>query len=765
MAENPEPRGPDPGFDAAQQLIDGLIRTKKRLSREGGALFLCRIGAGGWGLYRGTMMRLFSLIVLAALAFAGPVSAQLTPLPGERQVQASLHSGRAAVAPGETFTIVLRQDIREHWHTYWSNPGSSGEPTELTWNTPPGASAGPIQWPAPMAIPFAMLVNFGYEGEVLFPIEITAPANAQPGQMLNFTADAYWLVCSDICIPEEAQLQLSVPVAAQGRDDGIWGPRVAAAVAALPRAQEGVEARISAGSPARLSVALPNADAVRNARFFAFNRDVVAPAEPQRPRMGANGLSFDLAPGVANNLGQVPLEGIVAFDVQENGVWVRRGVQISAQPGDALAATNDTAAQFSADYALADLEGAPGSNAAPASEPMQPLALIAALGLAFIGGLILNIMPCVLPVLSIKALSFAGGVQNGEARRHGLLYFAGVMATFLALAGLLIVLREAGEAVGWGFQLQAPWVTSALALLFFVIGLNLVGVFSFGGSLQNAGGNLTTRGGDAGAFFTGALAVIAATPCTAPFMAGAIGAALTQSAGVTLAIFAALALGFALPLTILHFAPGLQRLIPKPGPWMERVRNVLAFPMFGAAVWLVWVLAAQAGADGVAALLSVMAAIAFALFVSRWGRAWMIAGALVIALTAAFTWRPLVGAEKVEVLASEPWSAARVEALRAEGRGVFVNFTAAWCVTCKANEGLALSRPAVAQAFADRNVAYLVGDWTNRDEAIAAELARHGRLGVPLYIYYPSQGEPVVLEQGLVLSQDLVIETISGDTP
>ncbi|WP_325059290.1 protein-disulfide reductase DsbD family protein [Vitreimonas sp.] len=692
-----------------------------------------------------------------------PAAAQAPPLPGERQVDGSLHSARAAVAPGETFTIVLRQDIREHWHTYWVNPGSSGEPTELTWTAPAGASVGEIQWPAPKAIPFAMLVNFGYEGEVLFPIEITAPANAEPGQVLNFVADAYWLVCSDICIPEEARLQLSVPVAPEGRDDATWGPRVAAAVAALPRAQEGVQAHITAGSPARLSVALPNAADVRNARFFAFNRDVVAPAEPQRPRMGASGLSFDLAPGVANNLGQVPLEGVVAFDVQEGGAWVRRGVEITAEPGETLAGTNDEAALFTDDYALAELEGAARPGAA-AGESMTAFALFAALGLALVGGLILNVMPCVLPVLSVKALSFAGGVQAGDARRHGLLYFAGVMATFLALAALLIALREAGEAVGWGFQLQAPWVTSALALLFFVIGLNLLGVFGFGGSLQNAGGNLTVRGGDAGAFFTGALAVIAATPCTAPFMAGAIGAALTQSAGVTLLIFAALGLGFALPLTLLHFAPGLQRLIPKPGPWMERVRNVLAFPMFAAAVWLVWVLAAQTGADGVAALLGVMAAIGFALFVARWGRGWMVAGAVAIALTVTFTWRPLVGAETRALLTSEPWSVARVEALRAEGRGVFVNFTAAWCVTCKVNEAAALTTPAVAQAFADHNVAYLVGDWTNRDEDIAAALADNGRAGVPLYLYFPpGGGEAVVLPQ--MLSQDLVIATVSGDTP
>jgi thiol:disulfide interchange protein DsbD len=393
---------------------------------------------------------------------------------------------------------------------------------------------------------------------------------------------------------------------------------------------------------------------------------------------------------------------------------------------------------------------------------MNVALLMVAMGLAFIGGLILNIMPCVLPVLAVKGLSFAGGVKAGEARRHGLFYLAGVMTTFLALATLLITLRGAGDAVGWGFQLQAPWVTSALALLFFTIGLNLLGVFSISGSAQGLGASLAARGGDVGAFLTGALAVIAATPCTAPFMAGAIGAALTQSAGTTLLIFAALGLGFALPLTALHFAPGLQRLIPRPGPWMERLKNVLAFPMFAAAVWLAWVLAEQTGPTGVLALLSVATALALVLFVGRWGRASLVAALIALGVTTALAWRPLLGVETRAVLASAPWSAARVAELRTEGRGVFVNFTAAWCVTCKANE-FVLQTPAVARAFADANVAYLVADWTNRDDAIAAALAEHGRAGVPLYLYYPPGEEAIVLEQGIILSQELVLETIAGE--
>jgi thiol:disulfide interchange protein DsbD len=703
------------------------------------------------------MKRLWAALVLAA-ALVSPALAQPVRT---ANVEAELHSARAAVAPGERFTIVLRQRINDGWHTYWRNPGDSGEPTELTWTAPTGFEVGPLQWPAPQAIPFATLVNFGYEGEVLYPIEVRAPANARIGSTAAFTADAYWLVCSDICIPEEATLTFSLPIAAQGRDDPTWAPRVAAAIDALPTRADGVEATISAGAPAQLSVALANAAAVRNARFFPFDRDAMEASAPQAPRMGPAGLSFSLTAGVADNLGQAPLAGVVSYEVQEAGAWVRRGVEIEAQPGVPIAGTSDTLAQFSSDYPMAEFDGVATQAAAP---PMNLPALLAALGLAFLGGLILNVMPCVLPVLSVKALSLAHGAQASAARTHGLFYLAGVMATFLALAGLLIALRGAGEAVGWGFQLQAPWVTSALALLFFVIGLNLLGVFNIGGSLQNTGAGLTARGGNAGAFFTGALAVIAATPCTAPFMAGAIGAALTQSALTSLLVFAALGLGFALPLTLVHFAPALQRALPKPGPWMERARNVLAFPMFAAAIWLAWVLAEQTGPMGVLALLSVAAAIAFAFFVSQWGRIWLAVGAVVLIATAALTWRPLVGLQVQAVLAAEAWSPARVAELQVEGRGVFVNFTAAWCVTCKVNEGASLSSPRVAQAFADQNVAYLKADWTNRDETIAAALAEHGRAGVPLYLYYPPDGgPPLVLPQ--LLSEGLVLDTLAGEGP
>ncbi|MCX7357798.1 MAG: protein-disulfide reductase DsbD family protein [Alphaproteobacteria bacterium] len=701
---------------------------------------------------------------LLSLLAVSPAFAQ--PLPGPRQVQAELHSSRAAVAPGERFTVVLRETINQGWHTYWRNPGDSGEPTQLTWTLPTGWRAGEIQWPAPEAVPFSILVNYGYEGEVLFPVEISVPANARPGSTVTLTAAAYWLVCSDVCVPEDATLTLSVPVAAQGRDDPQWAARVADAVANIPRRDPQVTASIAPGSPAQLQVnaPIPGATAFRDVRFFPFDRGVIKAAVAQAPRANESGqILLNLTPDLNDNLGQAPLNGVVVFKAEVGGRWRAFAFEIAAEPGAAVSSEGYAPVAFSDDYPLADLErgSAGGGAVAPSAEPLTSVALLAALGLAFLGGLILNIMPCVLPVLSVKALQFAGGVQSGDARRHGVLYFAGVMVTFLALAGVLIALRGAGEAVGWGFQLQAPWMTSALALLFFVIGLNLLSVFEFGSSAQNVGAGLASRGGDMGAFFTGALAVIAATPCTAPFMAGAIGAALTQSALTTLVIFAALGLGFALPLTLLHFAPGLQRLIPKPGAWMERAKNVLAFPMFGAAVWLVWVLTQQTGADGALSLLTLLVSVTFLILSARWGRMWLVIGALQLVITGAFIWKPLVGVETHEVVASEPWSAARVTELQGEGRAVFVNFTAAWCVTCKVNEVTAFT-PRVASAMSDSNTAYLVGDWTNRDGDIAAALAEHGRAGVPLYLYYPADGgAPRVLPQ--VLTEGLLLQTVEGE--
>lgn len=697
------------------------------------------------------MLRLPAIAVALALSFWAawgvPALAQVPAPAPVANVQADLLSSRAIIAPGERVTIVLRQRIRDGWHTYWRNPGDSGEPTRITWHFPAGWRAGEIQWPAPVAMRFATLMSYVYSNEVLFPIELTAPRSLRAGETVTLNAEGDWLVCSDICIPEHATLSLALPVAAQGSDDPQWAPRIAHAVATLPR-RLNAASHITPGSPAILSIALPRATTIRDPYFFPYDQDAIRHAVSQQPRVGPRGLSLRLAQGNDHNLGSQPLSGVLTYATAQGE---RRAVEIEAAPGLTLPDTDAAPAQVSAQMAALP---APAAVA-----QIDAAALLGAVVFAFLGGLLLNLMPCVLPVLSVKALSLAEGAHRERARREGALYFVGVLATFLALALVLIVVREGGETVGWGFQLQLPWMSAALALLFFAIGLNLLGVFNVSGA-QDAGASVVARGGDAGAFFTGTLAVVAATPCTAPFMAGAVGVALTQSAPVALTIFAALAVGFALPLTALSFAPALQRLLPKPGAWMERVRNVLAFPMFGAAAWLVWVLAQQSGATGVLALLASATALAFALFVARWGRIWLIAGAAVLALTVLFAWKPLTEVHE-PVATAQSWSAARVAELRARGRPVFVNFTAAWCITCKVNEATTFSSPRVRDAMRARGVVYLEGDWTNRDDAIAAELAAHGRAGVPLYLYYPpGGGAAVVLPQ--VLNEAAVLNAIGA---
>ncbi|MBS0385330.1 MAG: thioredoxin family protein [Proteobacteria bacterium] len=660
-------------------------------------------------------------------------------------------SSRAAVAPGERFTIVLRQRIRDGWHTYWRNPGDSGEPTKITWRLPRGWRASQIEWPAPTAMRFATLMSYVYSGEVLFPIELTAPQDVRPGQTVTLNADGDWLVCSDICIPEHAALSLTLPIAARSSDDPQWASRIAQAIADLPR-RVGAPAHITRGDPATLSIAMPDAPSVRDPYFFPYSQDAIRHAAPQQPRLGPQGVSFRLAPGNDRTLGGGVLSGVVTY---LDSTGQHAAIEIEATPGEPLPGTNAAPAPANPVANFGSAQPAPAAVA-----PIGWAALAGAIVLALLGGLVLNVMPCVLPVLSMKALSLAGRAHGEQARREGVLYFGGVLTTFLALALMLVVIREGGETVGWGFQLQMPWMTAALALLFFTIGLNLLGAFSVSGGV-NTGASLAARGGDAGAFFTGVLAVVAATPCTAPFMAGAVGVALTQPAPAALAIFTGLAVGFALPLTALAFAPALQRLLPKPGAWMERVRNILAFPMFGTAAWLAWVLAQQSGAGGVLALLALATALAFFILLGRWGRAWLVAGAATLALTALLAWKPLTDVQAPATASAESWSAARVAQLRAEGRGVLVNFTAAWCITCKVNEASTLSSPRIRRAMQARGVAYLEGDWTNRDDAIAAELAAHGRAGVPLYLYYPpGGGDPVVLPQ--VLSEDAVLRAIGG---
>ncbi|MCR5873512.1 thioredoxin family protein [Phenylobacterium sp. J426] len=703
----------------------------------------------------GLLSALVATMAIAGAAKAAPVNTG--------HLIAELAPEARGVAPGQTIHVALVQKIQDGWHTYWRNPGDSGEPTSIAWELPAGWTAGEFVWPAPHRLPVGPLVNYGYEGQVVLPVPLTAPATARPGETLTLKAKATFLVCAEICIPESADLTLDLPVvAAPAPADPRWGPTIRQALAETPK-PAGLSAAFSGdASGLKLAVtgaAVAGAD-LADAYFFPFSGTAIDHAKPQPIERGPEGLTLTLPPGVDFQAGEGPAEiaGVLTF-------------------GDK--AYELTAARGPAPAGAAGL-GPPPARSASGGVGGVGMGLLGAAVFALLGGLILNLMPCVFPVLAMKAASLAKHGGSGEARREGLAFGAGVVVTFLALAGLLIALKAAGSEIGWGFQLQSPPVVAFLALLMLAVALNLSGVFEVAGSLQNVGSGLAGRGGIAGAFFTGALAVVVAAPCTAPFMGPALGWALTQPAVSALVVFLALAAGFALPFVAVAFAPRLLARLPKPGPWMDAFRKALAFPMYAAAAWLAWVLTQQAGADGLARLFAAAVVLAVAAWLAGIAQRRAVIGrrplpqGLAAAVLAVLAVAAVVGPRYTEAQAAsaepgvqgasaehELYSPERLAALRAEGRPVFVNYTAAWCVSCQVNERVALSTRGVAEAMARNNVAYLKADWTKKDASIAAELARFGRAGVPLYLLYGAgQAEPRILPA--LLTEGAVVKALDA---
>jgi thiol:disulfide interchange protein DsbD len=680
-------------------------------------------------------MSMRTLVLLALLAATSPAaSSDLGPVRRDH-LDASLVVAQAAVAPGDALQVALRLEHDPHWHTYWINPGDSGLATRLTWTLPAGAEAGPIRWPAPERLPVGPLVNFGYSGTLLLPQEIRLPPDLATGQ--RFVADvlARWLVCREECIPGEATFRVDLPVEAVPRLDAGAAETVVAALAAEP------------------------AMVTLDARFAAVGEDIVVHLPPRDANPGADVVEL------------FPVDATVIANPRGTAVpSVDGGLRVGTPRSDAFVALpprlellvvdGRTREAFRVQATAVDaLSPGAAPRAAAAGAAGAPVGVFLAAGLGLLGGLLLNLMPCVFPVLALKAMGLAAaGGEGGHARSHGLLYLAGVLVSFAALGGVLVLLRAAGEQLGWGFQLQVPWVVGGLALLMVAVGLSLSGVFEVGGRFMGIGQSLADGGGARGAFFTGVLAVVVATPCTAPFMGPALGFAVTQSTPVALGVFLALGLGLALPLVVLSWWPALARRLPRPGPWMVRFRQAMAFPMYFTAVWLLWVLGRQAGVDALAQALLGVVALAFAAWGSgvdgRWTRRFGTAAGLAAAL-AAVALLPREGVSGGDPVGAssasathEPWSPERLASLRAEGRPVLVNMTAAWCITCLANERVALSSTGFSDALRAGDIAYLKGDWTQRDPRITAYLAQYARNGVPLYVVYPrGGGEPEVLPQ------------------
>ena len=682
------------------------------------------------------------------------------------QVRAELmaHAPEGA-APGVKVWLGLQLTHAPEWHTYWKNSGDSGLPTELQWTLPPGVTAGEIAWPTPRKFPIGPLANYGYNGTVLLPVPLTISPEFQ-GQQLDVKLQAAWLVCRKECIPEEGQFSLRIP--AMG-STGLNGAAFDAAFNAAPKDQT---AAASALTPETgfLNVSLDALPAAWKGQKLEFYPEPTGLIDPGAPWTQAwDGARWTAKLPLSAQRGDSPAEVtlvVAQADAPGEGPGLA-GVRMTVPVQGSWPAV----APLPAAAVSPELQAALDANAARAAAPASgasTLTLGAALLGALIGGLILNLMPCVFPVLAIKVLAFAKHADDRAAhRRSGLAYTAGVVLSFLALGGLLLALRAAGEQLGWGFQLQSPAVVAGLAVLFTLIGLNLAGLFQFGNVLPSGLASLQAKNPTADAFLTGVLAVAVASPCTAPFMGASLGLAATLPAAQALAVFGVLGLGMALPYLAASWWPAIARALPRPGAWMERFRQFMAFPMFATVVWLLWVLGQQSGIDGAAALLMLLLAMAllvWSLGLSGKGRVvlgGLSAAALVwlgVAVGPNVTRRQESGAAAVtetgvQGVSWQPWSADKVAALQAEGRPVFVDFTAAWCVTCQFNKRNALADEGLLQDMAAKNVALLRADWTRRDPAVTAALAQLGRNGVPVYVIYKNGQSPVVLTEVLSVGE------------
>jgi len=714
-------------------------------------------------------MKLPRFFGLCALTFS-------TLFPAARaHVQASLVAADASIQPGKPFTVALRFVHEPHWHTYWLNPGT-GLATTLAWTLPPGFTAGEIQWPAPTVLKdhTGTVIGNGYEGELFLPITLTAPADLKPGTTVDLSAASEWLMCEEVCQPGKATVKLSLPVSAGApKPDTTWGAKLRATVSGLPRADAGW-----------------NVSAMRDAKNVTL---VVTPTgatsagrpEPvEGPRRSPSGLHFFSD----DNLVAYELPQVVTNDGRDGFVLT---LPISPDgpkdPAKLLGVlTSETGwladgslrglrvdVPFGAAAAAAPLASRPQATPKP-SEGGSPLARPAATGglagtllLALIGGLILNLMPCVFPVLGLKILGFVNqaGHERGRVIAHGLVFALGVLLSFWTLAGVLAVLRAGGSQLGWGFQLQSPAFVFTVAAGLLVFAMNMSGVFEFGLSATSVGGELQSKSGLAGSFFTGVLATIVATPCSAPFLAPALGAALALSTAESFAIFTAIAIGLALPYLLLSIFPAAVKVLPRPGAWMETFKQFMAFPLYATVGYLVWVLAGQTGDEGFQNVLFGLVLVAMGVWVyGRWhapgastGRArFGVAGLLVLAAAGLWLgWPQNAAAKSAAAQAAgapevvwDKWSPESVAKLRAEGRIVYVDFTARWCATCQANKKLVFHNTGVLKYFAAKKIVTLRGDWTNQDPQITAELAKYQRSAVPFnLIWMPGKKEPILLPE------------------
>ncbi len=689
----------------------------------------------------------FLLLLCVVFAYA-PANAQIEPVgdggPGPVKAQhltAELVSLAPSIAPGGTVQVGLVLTLEEHWHVYWINAGDSGEPPKITWTLPAGITAGPMQFPIPKRLPLGPLMDFGYEDSVAFPVQLTAAKNLKPGP-IHLDAKVNWLVCREVCIPGKAHLGLNLtvaPGAAPGQPVGALGEALGLIPKPLPP-----EMKISVlGGKQDFVLTLNTGERVTDAEFYPFDQEQIANAadQPVEP----------LPDGVRLRVKRAP--ELTKLPAQLHGV---------------IRLSDTVAYEVTAPVTPGELAAAPGSTKGAGAT--SGVTTVSAILLAFAGGVILNLMPCVFPVLFLKGLALvqSSGEERSRLRSHGLVYTLGILVSFWAIVGVLLALRAGGSQAGWGFQLQSPVFLTFLASGIFFFALSLAGLFDIGLSLTSVGGELAQKQGYTGSFFTGVLATVVATPCTAPLMGAAIGFALAQPVGITFAVFTALGLGLAAPYLLLSFQPAWTRILPRPGAWMEIFKQLTAVIFFATVIWLTYVYGSLFTAGGqsvyrVALLLGCFLTLAVAGWVlGRWPARWSstIAAVLIAALALAI---PLYQ-KKDTTLVWEPYSQQRLDQARAAGRPVFIDFTAAWCLSCQVNERLVLRSAEVQHQFSANKVTLLKADWTQYDPEITKQLASVNRSGVPTYVIYPANPNAAADVLPELLTKDIVLTALQKGT-
>lgn len=703
-----------------------------------------------------------------------------------RYVSTRVIPEKDAITPGENLVIAIEQTHQDSWHTYWKNPGDSGEPTGISWTLPDGFGDGGLEFPVPHKIAYGPLMNFGYSGKLLLLATITTPATISAPE-ITLKGDLTWLVCNDICVPEMTTVSLTLPVATPDKPAKESDPELFAKARAEMPKKAAWQGMLEEQDQSLKLVFKPDDEAVlkdiaegSDYYFFPEEWGIFVNSAPQDIAVEDGSVEIR-AERDTRPLSKISnLKGVLSY-VSKDGKEKAYALDMAIMPSKA--AEGGLAPASDAQNGGNDTTSA---KIAVSGNEADHVTLVQAIILALLGGAILNLMPCVFPVLSMKVLSLVkmSEKEQRHAAAHGLIYTAGILVCFGAIAATLIALKTAGEEIGWGFQLQNPAVVLLLAYLLFVMALNLSGFFQLKGHvLSNIGHKLTANHGYSGTFFTGVLATIVATPCTAPFMGTAMGFALTQPSYVAFAVFMALGLGLALPYLVMCFIPSVRKALPKPGAWMETFRQFMAFPLYASVAWLIWVYALQvSGGYGVFLALGGLVLISFSIWITRhtpkrqpWAGAVhgvsyaaLVLALVIVALSSMHApVSTLEGKVEEAVLDHQPYTGAALDEALKGNDPVFVNMTAAWCITCKVNDKIALSTDATENLFKEKKVTYFQGDWTSRNAEITEFLASYGRSGVPLYVYYGPRDtetgkrpDPQVLPQ--ILTTGLVAEYING---